>query len=192
MKKALVILCGIMLAFALMGTAIADTIVEQTLGEFSSLYYDPADSDDPVVYQVGIFFYDISEWDGIGSATISGQWGNRAAVSTAHNELYIVRNGAEASTAVEMVLVPVLLADTHDDSLSGDPYRETVSWSYEFEPDEFWILASGTATLYAQQTSKGIVRLGETTLTITPIPLPSAMFLLASGLLALIGFRKRM
>jgi hypothetical protein len=133
------------------------TVIELTLPEFSSPYHDPGTYYDD--YLVGTYVYSVYG-PSIVSATISGQWGNSLAGTTAHNEMW---------------LDGVKLADTHD--YSPDPYYNTVPWSYVFAPAEFPVLADGIADLHTIQTSEFVVRLGETTLRIETIPAPGAILL---------------
>jgi hypothetical protein len=145
------------------------TSISETLGEFSSPYHDYGTYYDD--YLVGTFTYDLMG-EIIVSASISGQWGNSAAYTTAHNELW---------------LDAIQLADTHD--YSPDPYYTyIVPWSYNFT--DFSVLEDGVAGFHTIQTSEFCVRLGVTTLTIETVPEPATICLLGLGGLALLKKRR--
>lgn len=147
------------------------SVIELTLPEYSSPYHiNGAYYDD---YLVGTFNFSVYG-PSIVSATISGQWGNSLAGTTAHNELW---------------LDSIKLADTHD--YSPDPYYSGGPWSYVFSPAEFPVLADGIAELHTIQTSEYTVRLGETTLRIGTIPAPGAILLGGIGMGLVSWLRRR-
>ena len=144
MKKSMKICVGLVLIFAVSNTQAEEIVL--TLPEYNSPYHDSGTYYDD--YLVGIFTYDLAGLP-ILSANISGQWGNSTYPNSAHNELW---------------LDGIKFADTHD--YTPDPYYNTVTWSYDFDPSEFSVLADGLAEFHTIQTSENIVRLGQTTLTI--------------------------
>ena len=170
MKK-LAIFCALVgIMFVAVDEAPAgQVVIVQTLDEFSSTYHVSGTYYDD--YLVGTFNYDLMG-EIIVSANISGQWGNSACYTTAHNELW---------------LDGVKLADTHD--YSPSPYNTNiVLWSYDFT--DFSVLEDGVAEFHTIQTSEYVVRLGETTLAIEIIPEPATICLLSLGGLALLRKRR--
>ncbi len=162
---------ALVLVLALAGIATAGTIC-LTLPEFSSDYHAEGDYYDP--YIVGAFTFDLTGYY-IVSATISGQWGNSEAYTTAHNLLFV--DGLQ-------------VASTYD--YDPDPYfNGPTLWSYVFS--DFSTLEDGEAVFSTVQLTQYYVRLGETTLCIetTPIPVPPAVVLMGTGLVALLGARRR-
>jgi hypothetical protein len=173
MKKTIVILCGLVLAFAIAGTATAREITV-TLDEYCSndfLTYVFFQQNDSKYYSVGSFSYG-EELAGqiVTSATISGSWGLDPSTSTADNTLFL--DGHE-----------IVSASATSNSGAWGPY----DFIYLTDLDD------GVANLYTQQTWIGMVNLGETTLTIetAPVPEPCTMLLVAGGLLGLAGFRRK-
>lgn len=141
--------------------------INVTLPEYSSVEHQSTDPF-PFFYDVGTFNFSIPVGEQIVSAMISGQWGNSAAGSTAHNTLFL--DGVQVA-----------------DTLTTTPnpyYTYTVPWSYSFS--DFSVLNDGSADFVAQMNSEYIIRLGETSLSIetAPVPEPASMLL---GLLSLIG-----
>ena len=181
MKRTLVILCGVVLTFALTGTASA-TLIELSLTGKAFEHYDPGDTYPEHLTVGSLDFRNELAGLSIKSVKISGQWGHPVFPflgTTAHHLLFL--DGFQ-------------IAATSDDP--GDPnnpfYTPHVSWSYEFHPGEFSVLQDGIVELFAYQTSEGSVALRDITLSINAVPEPCAMLLVGSGLLALAGFKRRM
>ena len=123
-------------------------IYTDTIPLFDGARHEPWDTYPLPVVNVGTFTLPIPVGESIVSATISGQWGNAIAGTTARNELYV--DG-------------LLVADTDD--YSPDPYSTPYTpWTYTFT--DFSVLQDGVASFDAVQTSEYNIRLDETTLTV--------------------------
>ena len=177
MKRTLAILCGVVVVFALVGTATAVEI-KLTLGENAFA--------DGVSQKTYLFpdFSDALAGQVIKSAHIRGTWGDRLVNTSAHNSLFVNS-------------VPV--ANSKDDASANSDafFTGNVEWEHSFGDEELSILKGGKAELLAMQTAfpvEGNVRLGETTLTINTaaVPEPCAMILVGSGLLALVALKRKM
>ena len=186
MKKTLLILCGVVLVLALGGRASA-TIIELTLEGKACGHYDPG-VQYPEHLTIGSFdFRDALGGLAIKSATISGRWGSPEYPIFSEPQLA----SQYGTTAHHLLFLDgIQVADTLDGT---DPYFfPYVSWSHKFLPGEFSALQDGIGELFAQQTSDGRVCVRDVTLTINAVPEPCAMLLVGSGLLALVGLKRKM
>lgn len=139
-----------------------------TLGEFSSPMLNPGTY--YVDYHVGDFSFALTGLD-IVSATISGHWGtyHPPYSTTAHNELWM-----------DDILIANTLAYSPDPS-----HASYVSWSYTFDPSEYYIFEDNLVAFHTIQTRQYNVRLGVTTLTLQTVPEPGTVALLAVGAMML-------
>jgi hypothetical protein len=128
----------------------------------------------PTPCSVGTFQFTIPDGEQISAALLEGTFGN---------------SGAMSSAPVDLRLDGVLVAQCMD----AQPCTMSdvaVPWSHGFSLHELAVLADGMATLGAEQLGGLMVRLGETTLTITTVPEPSSGLLVALGLLTLAPVRR--
>jgi hypothetical protein len=110
----------------------------------------------------------------ITDVTISGTFGN---------------SQGPASAGVDLYLDSILVGQC----VKNDPCWTTgsVAWNYTFNSSDLGIFADGAVELIAIQTSEYSIRLGITELQYSIVPLPSAAWLMISGLLGLIGTKYR-
>jgi hypothetical protein len=153
--------CGVALALLPGRPAQALTLVA-SVEEFDG-------SCQPSACVVGTFAIALPPGEAIASAALAGTFGNSSATSSA---------------PVQVFLDGLLVATCRD----VDPCFDSlvpVAWSFDLDPADFDLLADGSATLGALRTGGQLVRLGETTLTVTTVPEPSSALLLGLGLAAL-------
>lgn len=151
-------------------------LITQTLPEYSS----PSGVGSSGQYLVGTFNYAIPSGEEIIAANISGVWGNSLSETTSTNQVF-VDNILVADTALATPLP------------NSNPF---VEWSFSFT--DFSVLEDGSADFIVDKISDGgTVRLGETTLQIetahvTPIPEPSTILFIGTGLVGLAGLRRKL
>ena len=123
----------------------------------------------PSACAVGTFAIALPAGETIASAALAGTFGNSSATSSAPVQVFL--DGALVATCRDV--------DPCFDS------QVPVAWSFDLAPADFALLADGSAALSALRTGGQVVRLGETTLTVTTVPEPSSALLLGLGLTAL-------
>ena len=129
---------------------------------------------------VGTFLFSIPGTETITGATIDGQFGNSSVSSTAVQDVF--------ADGIAVASCPT----TSSFCWTTGPE----AWSFTFAPVDFGIFADGSVILTDNQTDCCVIRLGESTLTITtvgaiPEPETYAMMLAGLGLLGFVAGRRK-
>jgi len=183
MKKVFVgaaCLCLLLVA----ANARASYFFDVTLPDFTSTYHDVGDfgSGEHYSEDVGKFdFFDELHGGTVVAAYLTGVWGNSFDATSAHHDLY-VEDSFIGTTPSH--------GGGSDYTAGSDPYY------YFFVPFSFVLtdlsgLQDGYALLSEDQWSEWNVNLSELTLHIEAVPVPAAVWLLGSGLLGLVGLRRK-
>lgn len=157
--------------------ALAAQVVTSTLPEFNGDFHDTGFPQPAVT--VGTFTFAPPPSSSIMSAILSGTFGNSQSTSSAGVDLFI---------GDVLVAQCVRLAPCYEGADGG-----FIPFAFTFTPEQLSLLASGSATLTAVQTSESYIRLGDLSLVVTYAPVttvapePATMTLLASGLFGLGG-----
>ncbi|MDY7002351.1 MAG: VPLPA-CTERM sorting domain-containing protein [Thermodesulfobacteriota bacterium] len=160
----------------------ASVIFQVTLPDFTSTYHGAEDFPGNYWEDVGTFDFsaELGSYSAI-SATLSGVWGNGYDSTSAHHDLYL--DGVFVGTTPSH-------GGGSDYTAGSDPY-----WYYfvpfSFTLSDVSILQDGFALLSEDQWSEWNVNLSGLTLTVEAVPVPAAVWLLGSGLLGLVGLRRK-
>lgn len=132
--------------------------------------------------------FDLAGIQGIVGATLLGEWGNTypASQTSAYHDLFI--NDSESSYA------GATWVGTTPDGGSSDPddpaYHFNVAWSFDID-DLTYVVDGGSVALWQEQWSPDRVRMRDVILRLEVVPVPAAVWLLGSGLLGLVGLRRK-
>lgn len=176
LKSLLLTIAVVIMLHIVLVNQVKALLITQTLPEYSS----PSGVGSSGQYLVGTFNYAIPSGEEIIAANISGVWGNSLSETTSTNQVF-VDNILVADTALATPLP------------NSNPF---VEWSFSFT--DFSVLEDGSADFIVDKISDGgTVRLGETTLQIetahvTPIPEPSTILFIGTGLVGLAGLRRKL
>lgn len=182
MKKVFVgavCLCLLLVAANARAMTIIDVVLDYN---FNSARHDPGEFTGGATFweQVGVFTFTPIQGKVL-SATLSGVYGNSVSSTTAGHNLYL----------------DPLFGDPEYIPGSGtyvgtNPYAEDGPAPWSFALTDFSDLMDGSAAFWVEQFTEYYVRLGKpTTLHIEAVPVPAAVWLLGSGLLGLVGLRRK-
>ena len=162
-----------LVAAGLIATAAQAGTISMTLPEYNGAGSYPATE------TVGTFSFAVPVGETIVGAVISGQFGNSSV----------------SSTAVQTVMADGIAVATCPDTSAFCWNTGPEAWSYTFAPSQFGIFADGSVVVTDYQPDCCIIRLGETTLTLTTAPVPEpetyAMMLAGLGILGAAARRRR-
>jgi hypothetical protein len=155
--------------------------------DYEGSFYDFSSTFPPNPILIGGFNFAIPGWEHVTGATISGTFGDQNIPVTALTDLFVL-NGTIQVAGCDSTSAPCA-AGTLDGSLAP--------WSHTFNGSELASLApdfaAGSLDFTAVQNSFGAVIVGTPSLDIqvAPTPEPSYPFVLAGGLIAVLGWRRR-
>jgi hypothetical protein len=153
-------------------------LITSTVPAYSGVFDDTGPFPLPAV-TVGTFNYTIPSGVHLTSATILGTFGNAAYPNSSGVDVYAGGILVGSCPTWPAHLVPCNTADT------------PTAWSFNFPSSDFPLLTSGSVSLTAVQTSGNVIRLGDSTLSLSATPEPSSVALMLPSLFGLVWLRRR-